>query len=483
LEEYNDNFYGKNCPHKGSQDSGAMIKATGYWCDGPIGPSGFFMNPVCGYSSLERYSLTWRQETEESWFDSAPALYNLTSAIDGPGTIQWSNLNISKQWFYDNWDVNLSLSYLALVDWAGTADDLGGNFMLYYRYTDKKFVLAPWDMDDFLGLADPCTSPTCTLYFGEQGGPTPPGEEGDFNPIKDAFFKTFRPELQHRWAQLSNTILKANHTVGIMNAAYAKVNLTSIRQSPAGKVPFCMSSMQQWQVGREQYVTGLFGVSNETVDVCPDVPNIVVTHTNWSSKPGRPNAPRMVTRTAQSLSLTWSSPNPNGSPITSYTLERQQGQTFINVYQGPSNSFVDTTVSPRSYYVYRVSAENDLGKGSYSNTVTLQTGVGATSTGTSRSTSPSTSSTSPSTSPTSTSNTDSSSDQTDTTNTQSSQTQPSGTHSSQTTQNSHTSTQSSATSSQTTDLVSEVSNRGSTLSTFMHLIGTFAVLVIVAAFL
>lgn len=116
---------------------------------------------------------------------------------------------------------------------------------------------------------------------------------------------------------------------------------------------------------RNAHIKSLYPTYTTQLDVCPgmscrnlswlvDRPNVTTVLTSWSSKPGRGITPHVTTTTQTSLTIAWESPNPNGSPITSYTLERKDNGNFVQVYSGSNLNFVDTGLTARTLYVYRV---------------------------------------------------------------------------------------------------------------------------------
>lgn len=90
---------------------------------------------------------------------------------------------------------------------------------------------------------------------------------------------------------------------------------------------------------------------------------------------GAPTGPEKLAATALSadqVKLTWQDKADNES---GYKVERQEGQTFMEIATVPADStvYVDQGLQPDCTYVYRIRAFNPPGYSPYSNSVTIQT--------------------------------------------------------------------------------------------------------------
>lgn len=75
------------------------------------------------------------------------------------------------------------------------------------------------------------------------------------------------------------------------------------------------------------------------------------------------------------VKLIWSQPSNNGSPITSYLVQRDVGSgVFFKVYEGVSPQFTDTGLEAGQNYNYRVRANNIVGYGDFSDVLTAIAG-------------------------------------------------------------------------------------------------------------
>ncbi|KAJ7420451.1 hypothetical protein WISP_48387 [Willisornis vidua] len=97
----------------------------------------------------------------------------------------------------------------------------------------------------------------------------------------------------------------------------------------------------------------------------------LVSFTTESCEPDCPAAPRLVNRTKNSLSLQWKSSNDNGSKITNFLLEWDEGKSgpFKECYYGHLKQYKLTKLSPSTRYALRLAAKNDIGMSGFSEPV------------------------------------------------------------------------------------------------------------------
>ncbi|GAX81898.1 hypothetical protein CEUSTIGMA_g9326.t1 [Chlamydomonas eustigma] len=91
--------------------------------------------------------------------------------------------------------------------------------------------------------------------------------------------------------------------------------------------------------------------------------------------PSMPEAPLAQSSSATSITLQWRTPHDNGSPVTSYRLERDDGSggEYQLVYAGPAFSATATGLRSGLRYSFRLLAENDEGKSMWSACTTTTT--------------------------------------------------------------------------------------------------------------
>ncbi|XP_023680192.1 fibronectin type III domain-containing protein 3B isoform X2 [Paramormyrops kingsleyae] len=95
-----------------------------------------------------------------------------------------------------------------------------------------------------------------------------------------------------------------------------------------------------------------------------------------NSFPDAPLPPKLSNKTKSSLTLQWKAPADNGSKITSYVLEWDEGKknnVFRECYFGSQRHHKLTRLCPALAYTFRVAAQNDVGISDFSSEVVFHT--------------------------------------------------------------------------------------------------------------
>uniref|UniRef100_A0A672S8T4 Fibronectin type III domain-containing protein 3B-like n=1 Tax=Sinocyclocheilus grahami TaxID=75366 RepID=A0A672S8T4_SINGR len=98
--------------------------------------------------------------------------------------------------------------------------------------------------------------------------------------------------------------------------------------------------------------------------------------TTHSSTPDCPLPPKLSHRTKSTLTLQWKAPVDNGSKITSFLLEWDEGKknnVFRECYFGSQRHYKLTHLCPAMAYTFRVAARNDIGMSGFSPEVVFYT--------------------------------------------------------------------------------------------------------------
>nr|XP_060612241.1 fibronectin type-III domain-containing protein 3a-like isoform X1 [Anolis sagrei ordinatus]XP_060612243.1 fibronectin type-III domain-containing protein 3a-like isoform X1 [Anolis sagrei ordinatus] len=97
--------------------------------------------------------------------------------------------------------------------------------------------------------------------------------------------------------------------------------------------------------------------------------------TTESCEPDPPGAPKVVNKTKNSLNLQWKSSNDNGSKVTNYLLEWDEGKSsaFKECYYGHQKQHKITKLTPSTKYSFRLAAKNDIGMSAFSETLVCYT--------------------------------------------------------------------------------------------------------------
>lgn len=94
-----------------------------------------------------------------------------------------------------------------------------------------------------------------------------------------------------------------------------------------------------------------------------------------SCEPDAPLPPKLVTRTKSTLALKWNAPCDNGSKITCYILECDQGTEgkFEPIFSGAQKQFKVSKLASSTAYCFRLAASNSVGTSPWSSTCRLTT--------------------------------------------------------------------------------------------------------------
>ncbi|XP_063062694.1 fibronectin type III domain-containing protein 3B [Engraulis encrasicolus] len=98
--------------------------------------------------------------------------------------------------------------------------------------------------------------------------------------------------------------------------------------------------------------------------------------TTHCGPPDTPLPPRLSHRSRSSLTLQWKPPVDNGSRITGYVLEWDEGRkngAFRGCYYGNQRHFKVTRLSPATSFTFRLAALNDIGTSGFSPEVSFPT--------------------------------------------------------------------------------------------------------------
>ncbi|XP_052027392.1 fibronectin type III domain containing protein 3C1 [Apodemus sylvaticus] len=101
----------------------------------------------------------------------------------------------------------------------------------------------------------------------------------------------------------------------------------------------------------------------------------VVRFTTPGCEPDPPLAPTLISRTKNTLNLQWKGPNDNGSKISSFLLEWDEGkgEDFKSCYTGSLKQHKLFKLSPSTKYSFRLAAKNHFGCSNFSETAVFYT--------------------------------------------------------------------------------------------------------------
>jgi hypothetical protein len=170
------------------------------------------------WNQLQRYQWTFTPEVNE-WKGPKP-LRDLiegmwTARGDSPSTHSYTNTSSTvptvKTWFTNNWDIDTTITSMAMLEWMSIWDDAAQNHYFWHR-ANGLWVRLGWDYDGVMSTANAggggggggSTGGTTnqTIYGGEAGAPV---VFDGTNWWMDTFFKTFRTEYNQRLWELNNS--------------------------------------------------------------------------------------------------------------------------------------------------------------------------------------------------------------------------------------------------------------------------------------
>jgi hypothetical protein len=108
-------------------------------------------------------------------------------------------LTTLRPWLAATFDVDATLTYIAIRDWSGPFDDATQNHFLWRR-ADGRWGMLPWDLDSEFD------NPPQTIFWDEYVLAQPDALRGP-HWIKDSFYKAFREEYKQKLWLLNNTLL------------------------------------------------------------------------------------------------------------------------------------------------------------------------------------------------------------------------------------------------------------------------------------
>lgn len=182
-----------------------------------------------GWTQLQRYEWTFSLQNH-GWKGSKP-IRDLIEGMwvargDTPATHNFSSdatkLASARAWFTNHWDIETTLTSMALLEWMSIWDDAAQNHF-FWRRANGQWSRLGWDYDNVMstssgggggpggggpggggGGGGPGGGSSQTIYGGEYGATT---VFDGVNWWKDTFYKCFRAEYQQRLWELNNSVL------------------------------------------------------------------------------------------------------------------------------------------------------------------------------------------------------------------------------------------------------------------------------------
>ena len=216
IRRYNRN-QAEKYPEREREVVGHLYKSAGCNCDeGPYGWGDWRRLPArCGYSVEDRFDATFNRKTHD-WDDYSDVI----RLVDDLNSARSSGRAAIRQFIEENFDVDLLLNYMAVMNYQVPFDDMFQNHFVYQRRSDRRWLLAPWDLDRNFGG---WKGANASFYMGEQGDPD--NRSGWWHYLKDAVLESHRDEFENRLFELNNTVLHPDNINAIVDELVAEMDV------------------------------------------------------------------------------------------------------------------------------------------------------------------------------------------------------------------------------------------------------------------
>ena len=321
------------------EEVGHLFKSVGCNCDeGPYGWGDERRLPArCGYTALERYEWTYDPKIHE-WAGGKLIM----DLIEQLNNARAAGVEAIREFFIANFDMEMLMDYMCIINWSVPFDDMFQNHFLYRRTSDHKWFIIPWDLDRNFGFWQ---GPNSSIYMGEQGDPS--NRSGWWNYLKDAFLKAFRSEYEERLLELNETLLTPEKMNEFLDRVLAEANPAEANQAAAPmscSFSAAAATMRNFAVVRQRVVRQ--AIPKVVAEAGPDMRVFAGEEVLFDARASRPDP-------GPGVEYRWSNGMTGDSP--SYVFE-EPGEYVITLtvsYEGASDSdTVKVTVLPRPNWAF-----------------------------------------------------------------------------------------------------------------------------------
>jgi hypothetical protein len=221
-------FYGKD------HVMGDLFKSTGIrWEQGPFGwGDERILEDNCGYTAAQRYDTTYSRQSLTDWKRGSAEVKKL---IEDLHAARAGGVPAMRAFFETHFDLPVLTTYMAIRNWLAPWDDYFHNHYLYRR-ADGRWILIPNDFDGEMGI-NPLSWHDTSFFNGQENDRS--NRNNWVNYLKDAYLKSFRPELIARLKELSATVLHPSNVEAAIDAAAAGYDVAEAKMAP-NAAPFPM---------------------------------------------------------------------------------------------------------------------------------------------------------------------------------------------------------------------------------------------------
>ncbi len=212
------------------------------WDQGPWGWGDFRqLQPFCGFSPKQRYAYNYERQTLQ-WKDND----DLIALIDGLHTARAKGDDAIRVYLDANFDREMVLRYIALMNWSAAWDDDYHNYFLY-KPPGKKWMIMSSDMNVLMTY-----DPTWSFYLGRENEPG--NWRGRWHYLKDAYLRVFQKEYDDVLRRLAPMVLDPSVIEPWIDEAAASFDAEDAAQSLSSRAPAANAincdepTAQAWQV-------------------------------------------------------------------------------------------------------------------------------------------------------------------------------------------------------------------------------------------
>jgi hypothetical protein len=186
--------------------------------------------PKTGWTLPARYDWTYPIQMHD--WKAGQEMWQMIAALweargDSP-TAPGANLAALRTFLEANFDVDATLTYIAIRNWSAPFDDATQNHFLW-RNSEGRWGLLPWDVDnEFVNSGQ-------SIYWDEQTMPQPDTLRGP-QWVKDSLLKAYRQEYRQKLFILNHTLLTPANLTAIGAgglAGYAAARQANVDQQLA----------------------------------------------------------------------------------------------------------------------------------------------------------------------------------------------------------------------------------------------------------
>jgi hypothetical protein len=241
---------GEDMVEKWFDSVGDLFKSQGYTGnEGPWswGDERLIRGSLNGFTQSQRYKYTYDRKTHTWRVDKDSLEADLPEQmIEGLHAARSQGRQALRQFLLENFDINLTLRYICLINYVGTFDDMFQNHFIYRQADTGLWCMFPWDMDVTLGGAfgEATAHPFRGVdesWYGQIGN-----RSGWWNRLKDSFFIAFPEEFQQMFYFLNNTSLHPDNLGPLIESVAIEGNTTGSINSMNNHVRSRHSYLKQY---------------------------------------------------------------------------------------------------------------------------------------------------------------------------------------------------------------------------------------------